>query len=472
MLLRVIYLYLGLALAETCESGECEPWANFLQVALEAKVAEHPWPHARGKTTQRSGFTPEIWSTHHLAWNWTHPEGQYHLMFAGGPVIDSENNIYQMTCKGLLAFSQSGKLLWSSSNYTGLSNNEVALFGDLVLGTTVEGRAFAVDRHSGKLQWETKLAEDAGGDVGYPGASENVLVVGTGKGHISFNGDGNRLIMGLDAPTGEKLWEYALDDPVWNFAPLFPKDGTVAFMDHTGTLYRLDLKSGKELWRRPVQDSADSFGDGGAALGPGTVYSCSNPGASRGQKHEAGMVRAFKLEDGSKLWERVLSEPCNTFPAVGHVRGSDALAVVVTPGGFFGQEELTGSILALDAATGDTIWEYQAKPWSGVHGFGAGDVEGLATRLHDRIQFMCLSAHWSAPMIDGDGSVLVGRMDGKLYQVLGPEREFVDAENTEVSTGVAARLIDLQSSSLHGALSAAPGMFAVSTCDTLRVFKA
>ena len=98
MLLRVIYLYLGLGLAETCESGECEPWANFLQVALEAKVAEHPWPHARGKTTQRSGFTPEIWSTHHLAWNWTHPEGQYHLMFAGGPVIDSENNIYQMTC--------------------------------------------------------------------------------------------------------------------------------------------------------------------------------------------------------------------------------------------------------------------------------------------------------------------------------------------------------------------------------------
>ena len=33
---------------------------------------------------------------------------------------------------------------------------------------------------------------------------------------------------------------------------------------------------------------------------------------------------------------------------------------------------------------------------------------------------MCIPAHWSAPIIDGQGTVLVGRSDGKLYQAGSP----------------------------------------------------
>ncbi|CAJ1365528.1 unnamed protein product, partial [Effrenium voratum] len=236
---------------------------------------------------------------------------------------------------------------------------------------------------------------------------------------------GNRLVMGLKTGSGEKLWEYEVDQPVWNLTPLFPGDDTVAFMDFSGGVYRLGLKNGTQIWRTPARESHDSFSDGGAGLGPnGFMYSCSNFKDSTGQEGQQGVARAYKLSDGSLQWERILSSPCNSYPAVGHVKGSDALAVVVTPGSFMGQPGLHGSVLALDAATGKDIWEFHAKPYSGVGNQAAGDMEGALTRHSEGVQEICLPAHWSAPIIDAQGTVLAARSDGNLYQVFGPETQF------------------------------------------------
>jgi hypothetical protein len=93
---------------------------------------------------------------------------RYHNLHAGGPVIDQDENLYQMTSKGLFALNSSGRLdslgppfgyrlavgrwlpwftgsgeigeirghvLWHYET-PGRSNNEVTLAGDYLLGSS------------------------------------------------------------------------------------------------------------------------------------------------------------------------------------------------------------------------------------------------------------------------------------------------------------------------------------------------
>lgn len=457
---------------ETCTSPQ------FLQVhrEVQARVAtdvvsqQHFWPTARGPIPQ-SGSAKEAWTTHELAWKYADPLGQYHNLFAGGAVIDRDENLFQMTQKGLLAFDKTGKQLWHYDT-PGISNNEPALYEDLVLGSTkTEGKAFAVNRLSGEEVWVTKLAEDAGGDCGYPAAYDGVFVVGAQK-NKEVDG-GNERVFGLNVTNGQKMWEYDVDKPVWNLTPLFPGDGTCVFMDFAGGVYRLNLHTGKVIWRTLPSDSRDSFSDGGAGLGPNDmVYTCSNPELSHGDEGSKGIVRAFHLSNGTEVWHKVTSFPCNSYPAIGEVAGFPGLSVVVTPGSFMGKPDLHGSVLAFEAMTGKPIWSIPVAPYQGVQ--AAGDLEGTAIRLHDGLQPVCLPAHWSAPIIDGAGQVIVGRADGAFYCILGPDAGYTGLRLDRMKVTEDGILFDrtpLGSAFLHGALAAAPNMFAMSTCDTLYVFQ-
>lgn len=462
--------YLALALND-CQDGTCS--AHFIQMQSSALKQTHPWPHARGSPPRQFGTTPEVWTSHKLSWSFHDPAGKYHNIFAGGPVIDQDKNLFQMSAKGVYAFNSSGRNLWHYDP-PGISNNEVSLYGDLVLGSTKTGNAFAVNRKTGEEVWVTNLAKDAGGDCGYPGASEGVFVVGAEMGHDPASDGGNVNVFGVDAKTGEKLWEYGVDKPVWNLTPLFPGDGSTVFMDFAGGMYKLNLKTGAEVWKTLPETSRASFSDGGATLGPnGLVYTCSNFGENRGSEGTTGMVRAFRLDNGTQAWYKMTTMPCNSYPAVGHIHGVSPLAVVVTPGSFMGQENLHGQVLALNANTGEQLWRHDMKPYSGLFGMAAGDTEGSFTRQLEGIQQICLPAHWSAPMIDGDGMVIAGRSDGNMYKVFGPTESFkgTQSQNMTVDSGTISEKIPLGSAFLHGALAAAPGIFAISSCDTLFVFQ-
>lgn len=279
----LISLWAGVLLttcgAIACE-GECK--GEFLQVALDVQRGQahgqahayaHHWPHARGKPPQ-FGTTAEVWANQSVRWMWHDPAGRFHNLLSGGVVIDEDSNMFLMSAKGLYAFSVNGQQLWHYET-PGISNNEPSLFEDLVLGSTKDGVAFGVNRVTGEVRWETKLAESAGGDCGYPAAFDGIMVVGALKNLIPIDG-GNRKVFGLNARTGEKLWEYQLDVPTWNLTPLFPGDGSVLFQDWTGSLLRLGLHSGALIWRSPARNSSASFSDGGAILGPNQMaYTCS-----------------------------------------------------------------------------------------------------------------------------------------------------------------------------------------------------
>mmetsp|Transcript_17358 Transcript_17358/g.55551 ORF Transcript_17358/g.55551 Transcript_17358/m.55551 type:complete len:485 (+) Transcript_17358:105-1559(+) len=454
-----------------------------------AADAQHPWPTFRGPPTKQFGVSATIVPSNlskALKWSWHHPGGRYHTVVAGGPVIDAAGNAYLTTNDGVRKFLPGGLVAWHYPQPNNI-NNEASLFGDKVFGSNQEGVAFALNGETGRAVWERKLAASAGGDAGYPAAHDGVFVVGAEAGRVPGHEGGNARIFGLDTESGVTLWEFRPARPVWNFAPLFPGDGTCVFMDFSGGMYRLGLHSGALLWHVPSPGALLSFSDGGATLGPnGAVYSCSNPASQSGEEGTLGLLRALRIADGSLLWEQLLPQPCNSYPAVGRLgeRGTGRLAVAVTPGSFMGQPNLHGSVVALDAETGALLWRFNTRPWSGLFNMARGDIEGMAERsAFDGSHTICLPAHWSSANIDGDGFVYAARSDGRIYGVRGPAEPAApgateaaslveDGKDFESTQGLEVRVFDAQGASLHGAFAFAEGVVAVSTCDTLYMFKA
>ena len=470
--------------AADCVEGTC---GDFLQVDLalgrhgqaipEATASLHPWPHARGKVPGQFGTTDVVLplpAGRAANWTWHNPMGQWEDMVAGGPVIDSERNLYLMTMQGLWKFSPSGETLWHYET-PGRSDNEAYLSGDTLFGSTTTGYVFAVDRHTGHELWSKRVAERAGGDAAYPAALDGVFVFPSSKfpGSTEALPGGNMKIFGMATDTGNQLWEYDSDAVLWNLTPLFPDDDTFVYMTAEGNVVRLGLHNGTVIWKTELANTSGTFSDGGAVLGPNkVVYTCSNLGT--GQAGEKGVVRAVGLEHGNQIWEHILSEPCCTFPAVGHVKGADSLAVVVTPGAFPGKLHEAGSVVALDAETGSMLWTFNALPYESL--LADGDAERVAHVVThgespNLIRQICLPAHWSAPAITGDGTVYVGRMDGKLYAVHGKLTGDEVGELVEdPKTGVHAQIQWVGSAPVHGALGFADGLLGYATCDSLYVW--
>jgi outer membrane protein assembly factor BamB len=460
--------------------------ANAIKIPDMKKVSSkwNPWPLSRGRAPQYG--TTEITVPRnlsaHLAWSWHHPLGQYAIVVAGGPVIDSSKNLYLTTSDGFFKFTPEGEVVWHYKP-PGRSNNMPALMGDYVYGNTITGHAFALNRETGEPVWVVRPSHSAGGDSGYPATYDGLFVMGTDKGHDPRMDGGNKKVIALDGLSGDHVWEFEVEHPVWNVMPLFPGDDTCVFMGFTGGVYRLGLHNGTLLWHTPAPNSADSFSDGGAILGPNRiVYSCSNPGSSGGGEGQLGALRAFELSDGKMLWEQILPQPCNSWPSVGYLGDSQDLSVVITPGAFMGTLTMHGGIMAFQANTGMPQWQYQAPVYHSPPLvppiFAAyGDYQGAITRSLLGAPAMCLPAHWSCPTISGDGTIFAGRSDGSLYIVQAPSVTDSDSLpnlakvsstlslgiDYATSFGVQADVFEAKGASLHGAAAFAPGMMAFAT---------
>jgi len=307
-----------------------------------------------------------------------------------------------MTSDGLFKFTSEGEVAWHYKT-PGLSNNMPTLMGDYVFGNTKTGHAFALNRETGKPLWVVRPSLSAGGDSGYPAAHDGLFVMGTDEGQDAKHGGGNKKVVALDAYSGEQVWEYQTEYPVWNLMPLFPGDDTCVFMDFTGGVYRVGLHNGTLLWHTPAPNSANSFSDGGVILGPNRVaYTCSNPGSFRGSEGDLGALRAFELSDGKMLWEQILPQPCNSYPSVGHLGGSRDLSVVITPGAFTGTQTMHGGIMVFDASTGMPQWQYQAPVYHspiGVNPIAAayGDYQGMDFRRQHGVQELNLWSSCTSP---------------------------------------------------------------------------
>jgi outer membrane protein assembly factor BamB len=451
--------------------------------------AEYYWPHARGHPGRYSA-TEHIAPanlTSAISWSWHHPEGRYHTVVLGA-LLDDKKNIYLASEDGIRKFTKDGAMLWHYSA-TGSVTTCPSLMDGLLYGNTQSGYVFALDMESGSEVWNLKKAESVPGDTGYVESLEGVVVTQVD----STSQPGSRTLLGLDAKTGSKIWEYTPDEVIWNAMAVFPGDGSAILMDIHGGVFKVGLHNGTLLWRTTAPSpSQASFSDGGVMLGPdGTSYTCSN-GFGSGQHGQHGNLRAYRLSDGHLLWDQFLEYPCNSWPVVtpngevvvpsGEFVGSPASSDV---GRLIGARKMTGNdgltffdlqryslslgnnemraygmqdhtarMAAFDAKTGQPRWSTELPPFGRMAALG--DEEGWIERRVRHQRDQCLPAQFGAPTVSGNGDIYVGRADGKLYAV-------------EPRTGK-YRVFDTEAGFLHPGTIWAPGLMAVPSCDGLFVW--
>ncbi len=116
------------------------------------------------------------------------------------------------------------------------------------------------------------------------------------------------------------------------------KDGTVYTLDAEGRLSAFGLTDGKNLWQVELVDDNNvgntALKGVGLAIENGKIYVTTG----------YGYVIAANIEDGSKIWERNLGMPLRIAPTV----AANKVFVQSADNHFF----------ALNAGTGDVIWDY------------------------------------------------------------------------------------------------------------------
>lgn len=421
-----------------------------------------------------------------MQWEWKHPEGQFATVIAGGPLIDGDGNIFLATHDAVRKFNSYGTTLWvQNPPNPGDMNNAPFLMDKMVIANTHNGHVFALNSATGQTLWTTKVANTIGFDTGYPAGYNGIYIMAADKGGGYRVEGGNLRVIALEAATGRELWEYKLQTPVWNFMPMFPGDDSVMFMDWTGSAYKLNYKTGKEIWKSPNLAAAASFSNGGLTIGPDNkAYTCSNADASTGLEGGKGLLRALSVIDGQEQWRQLLPQPCNSQALIGQIRET-SLSVVVNIGANYGDpfnapKPKHSGVMVFDAETGHLQWQYQAPVWNSAA--AKNDLEGLATRYtHIPKHLFCMPAPWSAPVLayddDHKGVIYMGHGDGNMYILRGASQDNYEKEWTapvdidfHTTQGVDVETVDLSSGFYHGATALAPGKLAIASCDTLHVF--
>jgi outer membrane protein assembly factor BamB len=175
----------------------------------------------------------------------------------------------------------------------------------------------------------------------------------------------------LDAPVARPAWVFEAGAPLW--AGLLWSAGGLFFGDDAGVLHALDAGTGKERW---------AYRTGGPIRAPAAVL-----GASLLVQSDDGFLYRLAAASGELEWKvRLLDAPVARLPVDDPRTRHDrtASAVTVADGRLFvGTHD--GRLLALDPASGATLWS-----------FAAGD------------------SVLAAPAV-ADGRVLFGSYDGSVY---------------------------------------------------------
>ena len=88
----------------------------------------------------------------------------------------------------------------------GPNNRGVAVYGDMVYMGTLDAKLVALDAKTGKLVWETEIADP---ELGYsetmaPTAVNGKILIGTNGGEYGIRG----FVKAFDAKTGKELWTF------------------------------------------------------------------------------------------------------------------------------------------------------------------------------------------------------------------------------------------------------------------------
>ncbi len=207
-------------------------------------------------------------------------------------------------------------------------------------------------------------------------------------------------MVALRAADGKVLWRFNAPGAV-KASPSY-HDGTVFVADYESSMFALDAKTGRPVWRTNTS-KVPPGGEGGffssPAIGFGRVYAA----------RDDGVVYAFDEKTGKVDW---------AFPTGAAVYGSPAIAEVpgTPPTVYIGAEN--GRLYALDARTGKPRWHRDVGgPIPGTatvvghtvytSSFKTRETVGIDVRTHRRT-FHLKQAGYTPMVSDGHRLFLVG----------------------------------------------------------------
>ena len=285
--------------------------------------------------------------------------------------------------------AESGETKWSFPAGSGIGSSPRA-DGNLCVVGTYAGRVLAVEMKSGELKWEGRTG---GRIASSPCLVEDLAIIGSNDSRVhAFN-----------LTSGEKAWTFATRGAVRATAePAGSNRVVVGSTD--GTLYCLDTKTGRAVWKRAAP----------AGILAGAAYDESTNRVLVGAKD--GTVLCLDAGKGQMIWRAKLGSSVNARP-----RLSDKTALVGTE---------RGELHALDVATGKSRWSVKGRGGFNATPLVVGKTV-IAPDYDGTLHYVSLadgslqekrslgSKVWSSPA-GGKEVMYVGTFDGKLMALALP----------------------------------------------------
>jgi outer membrane protein assembly factor BamB/predicted phosphodiesterase len=327
---------------------------------------------------------------------------------AGGTVYIGVGDEENRGRAGIYALdAASGNEKWRHKTSSSVRNT-VAVAGDLVYATTVEGQVIALDAAAGSLKWSYDIDSLLQQSLCVsPVVAGNVVYVGTSRSFVA-----------LEAATGKRVWQAKSMGGGWDSCLGSPAlGGGMVFDSFTWTkgLFALDAKSGEQRWHY------DEFSDGNVVptFVDGTVYAV---GAGWN-----GGAHAFDAQSGKEKWKFT----------VGAGRLGFSAPVVTGNTVLLGSAD--GKVFGLDIDTGKPRWVYEPKEVSVRFSFAPYSQNKLAfssPAVSGKTAYLGNSAGWfvaldtqsgkelwscdlgapivSSPAVSGN-AVYIATFDGTVY---------------------------------------------------------
>ena len=197
-----------------------------------------------------------------------------------------------------------------------------------------------------------------------PQAAEVTVVLGKLEKNISWNQSGRT---STHSPGNlylkenpELAWKARVGDGdnSYNklFAPLVSDNELIFSLDSEGTIFSININTGKKLWKKtiiPSEESINSNIDGGLAISDDLLIAATS----------YGEVIALKLEDGSILWKNYIGRPVQGSPTI-----SENMIFQMT---------VNNDLIVIDLQSGKELWRYAGSYESAIlNGASSSAVEG------------------------------------------------------------------------------------------------
>lgn len=143
----------------------------------------------------------------------------------------------------------------------------------------------------------------------------------------------------IDAATGKETAAVPIDGPTGTTPAAH--EGRIFFGTEGGIFYGIDITPAREAWKTATGVKGRAYRSSAAVARDLAIV------GSRGRA-----IEAFSRADGSQRWRHPMRGRVDASPLVVHLEDGDREAVIVG--------DSAGRIVAVDAATGAPIWEFDA----------------------------------------------------------------------------------------------------------------